>query len=182
MPYLGTASFLPVDSVIRHWAAFNHCNLTPVITQVPNINLVDGCTAERQVFSGGDNGSTVELYKIIGGAHTWPGAPFVIGVTNMDINASLEIWKFFRKYRMNLLTSAYPENEKQKISLFPNPSNGNFTVRFGDNTPKTVSVINSLGQEIEHFETSSNEISLKIEGKGIYFVRVDGAVMKIAVE
>ena len=48
-------------------------------------------------YNGGDNGTTVEHYKIIGGGHSWPG----LGSGNMDIHASKEIWKFFNKYDLN---------------------------------------------------------------------------------
>ena len=50
---------------------------------------------------GSHRGATTELFKVIGGGHTWPGSNFSIGVTNQDINASIEIWKFFSRYDIN---------------------------------------------------------------------------------
>ena len=84
----------------------NGCIPTPTITPVPNTNTADGCTAERSVWAGGRNGSVVEHYRIIGGGHTWPGSAFTTGVTNRDISASREVWRFLRPYRLSQLVLA----------------------------------------------------------------------------
>ena len=44
--------------------------------------------------------------KIINGEHAWPGSNFSNGVTNYDINASVEIWKFFSRYDINGLMNS----------------------------------------------------------------------------
>jgi polyhydroxybutyrate depolymerase len=47
----------------------------------------------------------VILYGIYGGGHTWPGspfdAPFELGLTSMDINATETIWAFFEAHSGN---------------------------------------------------------------------------------
>jgi hypothetical protein len=58
-------------------------------------------TVKHIVYKNGDNGVTTELFKVINGGHTWPGSNISTGVTNYDINASIEIWKFFYKYDIN---------------------------------------------------------------------------------
>jgi polyhydroxybutyrate depolymerase len=98
VPYAGNVLFAPIDSLVNYWARFNNCALTPAIAQVPDINTTDGSTAEHYVYDHGDFGSKVELFKIIGGGHTWPGAPLTIGVTNRDFKASTEIWRFLSRY------------------------------------------------------------------------------------
>ncbi len=90
-----------IPDVMNFWANYNNCSTTPLTTNVPNTNTADGCTAEHQIWENGDNGVTVEHYKIIGGEHSWPGAFFQNGVTNYDINASEKIWEFFNKYDVN---------------------------------------------------------------------------------
>ena len=76
---------------------------------------------------------TTELFKIIGGGHTWPGSNFPNsnGITNYDINASEEIWKFFSRYDINGLINS------------PN----NITESEKENK-KVLKIINLLGQEI----------------------------------
>lgn len=141
VPYNGGTilNFAPVQTVLNKWIALNHCNTTPLITPVPNTNLADGCEAEKIVYSGGDKGTTVEHFKILGGGHTWPGAFFVTGVTNQDINASYEIWQFFRRYRLDLLSATQtPENNLLSWNIAPNPSAGDLYVTLDLTEPTPV--------------------------------------------
>ena len=101
----GSVPYATIPSIMDFWTNFNNCNNTPIITNVPDINTNDGCTAEHQIWGNGTNGATVEHYKIIDGQHSWPGALFPNGVTNQDIDASEKIWEFFSKYDINGLIS-----------------------------------------------------------------------------
>ncbi len=126
VPYTGGTAlqFVAIPTLLNNWVQRNGCNPTPVVTPVPDINTADGCTAERSVWSGGRNGSVVEHYRIIGGGHTWPGATFNIGVTNQDINASREAWRFLRRYRLSTLlpTRAAAAPAGARLLLLPNPA------------------------------------------------------------
>ena len=101
----GNVPYATIPSIMDFWANFNNCNSSAIITNVPNTSTTDGCTAEHQIWENGNNGSTVEHYKITGGEHSWPGALFPNGVTNQDIDASEKIWEFFSKYDINGLIS-----------------------------------------------------------------------------
>jgi polyhydroxybutyrate depolymerase len=127
--YNGGAGYLAIDSVVKFWVDINNCNPSAVFNAVPNTSTSDGCTAEHYVYNGGDLGSSVELYKIIGGGHTWPGSPYIIGTTNQDVNASRMIWLFFRKYKLNLLTSVDDHIDAHQSLLYPNPASGSITVK-----------------------------------------------------
>ncbi len=98
VPYSASSFTESIPDIMNYWANFNNCNSTPIVTNVLDINTIDGCTAEHQIWENGNNGATVEHYKIIGGEHSWPGALFPNGVTNQDINATEKIWEFFAKY------------------------------------------------------------------------------------
>ena len=100
VPYNGSTLFEPIDSMVSYWVRFNHCNPTPTVTNVADINTTDGATAVHYVYTGGLGGTTVEHFKVINGAHTWPGAAINIGVTCEDFSASSEIWRFFNQYRL----------------------------------------------------------------------------------
>ncbi len=76
VPYNGDATFANIDTVIKKWSVHNNCNPTSTIYNVPDINTTDGATAINYKYTGGTNGAEVELYKVINGAHTWPGAAF----------------------------------------------------------------------------------------------------------
>ena len=101
----GNVPYATIPSIMDFWANFNNCNSSAIVTNVPNTSTTDGCTTEHQIWENGNNGSTVEHYKIIGGEHSWPGALFPNGVTNQDIDASEKIWEFFSKYDINGLIS-----------------------------------------------------------------------------
>lgn len=97
VPYNGSLGIVPIDDVISFWVDFNNCNTIPTINNLPDINLIDFCTVEHYIYDNGINDSSVELYKIINGGHTWPGAGFPIAGnnTNQDVNASEKNLGFF---------------------------------------------------------------------------------------
>ena len=107
--YLGKPAVESIPSIMDFWVNHNFCDTQAVLTQVPNINLFDSSVVEHYVWKNGFSGVEVEHYKIINGGHTWPGSLFPNnnGLTNYDINASTEIWRFFSKYDINgLIISA----------------------------------------------------------------------------
>ncbi|MBN2081966.1 prolyl oligopeptidase family serine peptidase [bacterium] len=98
VPYEGTAELSSVDEVLQYWVGHNSCNPTPATTALPDLITADGCTVEHIVYDQGVNGVTVELYRVIGGGHTWPGGGYALGPVNYDIDAAEEIWAFFARY------------------------------------------------------------------------------------
>lgn len=72
----------------------------PTVTMLPDIDQNDGCHIERRLWTGGTQGTSVALYKVVGGGHTVPGGQQylparLIGNTNRDIDGLDVIWKFF---------------------------------------------------------------------------------------
>ena len=109
-----------IPNVMDYWVIYNQCDTQSVFTPMPNINTLDGCTAEHFVWQNGLNGVEVEHFKIVDGGHTWPGTVFPSSGTNYDINASVEIWRFFSKYDINGListTSSFVEVENTNKKL-----------------------------------------------------------------
>ena len=174
VPYNGNVYIVPIETLVTYWAEFNNCSTVPVITQIPDIDQTDGCTAELHVYEAGDSGTKVELYKIIGGGHTWPGASFVIGITNMDFSASSEIWRFLKQYDLNGIIIGIDEETIQSPSftIFPNPGHGNFTVEFADNSEKQITVTNFLGQVVMQFTCNSTKSDIPLKNTGVYVIAV----------
>ena len=171
--YNGDAYIEPVDSLVKFWVQFNNCNPNPVITNLPDINTTDGCTADHYVYSGGDSAATVEFYKIQGGGHSWPGAILNINITNMDFNASVEIWRFFRQYKLNTLTDGISQHGFEiGLPVYPNPSEGNFTLEFKDASDRTITITDCLGKIVNTFTCSFDRTNFYVEHPGIYFVTV----------
>ena len=71
----------------------------------------DGSTVEHIVYLGGDNVVTEEHMKITGGDLTQPGQNYIFPGTNLDINASMEIWQFFYNFDINCTIKTMSFNE-----------------------------------------------------------------------
>ena len=175
VPYAGNSTMAPVDSVVKYWVTKNGCNTTAVFNTVPNTSTSDGCTAEHYVYNNGTMGSTVELYKIIGGGHTWPGAIFNIGVTNQDMNASVEIWRFFRKYKLSMFVGLADVSAKNiSIATYPNPvSDKLFLNGFVNESVTVATVTDILGNVVIPAKLmDANEIEVDHLSGGIYFLTI----------
>jgi polyhydroxybutyrate depolymerase len=92
---------ISTDETIRLWVEQDGCGKSPVVEDMPNTNLFDKCTAEKETYSGGKSSTDVVLIKITGGGHTWPGGSqylpkFLVGNICKDFNAEEVIWEFFK--------------------------------------------------------------------------------------
>lgn len=177
VPYAGNTpqGMMPIDSVVKYWVVKNNCNPVATFSNVPNTNTSDGCTVEHYQYNNGTSGSTVELFKIIGGGHTWPGFPFGGVGTNLDINASKEIWRFFNKFTLSNLTGINENEEFNKsLSIYPNPVNSvlNFNLDKISKSFVTIEITNVLGNVVLSEVINTNSISLEKINKGIYFITV----------
>jgi len=176
VPYLGNSTMQPIDSVVNYWVRKNNCNIIPTTIAVPNSSVTDGCTADHFVYSAGTSGSTVELYRVNAGAHTWPGAPFPIGVTNQDFSASKEIWRFFRPFKLNVLVNTM-EVDKQNLnfSLFPNPANNQLQIKFDGYNQQLLSIeiVDICGKIVLSENQHSKNIQIGQLNSGLYFITIN---------
>jgi polyhydroxybutyrate depolymerase len=176
----GIVSSVHIDSLVKKWVVYNNCNATPSLTNLPNINTSDNSTVEHYVYSGGLKNTTVEFYKIIGGGHTWPGSSILVtsnGNTNLDFNASKEIWRFFSQYSLdNLVTNTKDFTTGNKvIKIFPNPSNGTFSVHSTTNNIEKVSVFSTDGKLLKSISLLNKQLAVEVSdfAKGVYFIKVE---------
>jgi polyhydroxybutyrate depolymerase len=175
--YNGTGGILTsthIDTLVKYWVTKNNCNITPVMTTVANTSSTDGCTAERYVYSNGAKGSTVELFKIIGGGHTWPGASINTGVTNQDIIASKEIWRFFNQYSLDKLvfpSSVHSVNKLTDFIISNNPSHGVYLFNSTIKENFILDIYNTMGVKIKtiHMNQSNQEIDIREQANGLYY-------------
>jgi polyhydroxybutyrate depolymerase len=93
LSYSGLPLYMSVDEITSYWTNHNNTDLYPVVTDVEDSSTSDGSTVERKRWLNGDNCSSVQELKVIGGGHDWPGT-----TGNMDINASQEIWDFVSQH------------------------------------------------------------------------------------
>ncbi len=183
VPYTGNFLFGTTPAAVAYWVNYNNCESTPSITAIPDTDGGDGCTAEHQVYTGGNNGSTVEHFKIINGEHTWPGSAFGGLGTNQDIDACNEIWRFFSKYDIHGLintTSVADVNLTKTVSVFPNPANDAMTILWPGSETADYTVSSLTGQLVQKgsLSTGKNEIDLASVVPGMYMMTIGQQVIK----
>jgi polyhydroxybutyrate depolymerase len=178
-PYEGTSTMQGIADVIGFWVEQNGCDTVPVISSLPDINTPDNATATRYVYSGGTNGNTVELFKVTGGGHSWPGSPVPGSSENtcMDFDACIELWRFFSRNEPGGTTSIAEQNPPEP-DIWPNPASGIVHVRAnGGHTITGISIRDMQGRLVEqqtdaaiqsldvrHLETGNYVVTLSGDG------------------
>jgi len=122
VPYAGVAN------TILYWTENDGCP-DSVVTELPDIDTTDQSTVTLTTYNPCLEDSEVLLYTINGGGHTWPGATYIIGVTNQDIHASAEIWKFFKKFSLPTSVGIGESDlASAKLKIYPQPANSQVTI------------------------------------------------------
>ena len=178
MPVVG------IEQAVQFWVENNQCLAEPDSIDLPNINTSDNSTVTLFEYKGG--AAPVKFFRINGGGHTWPGVELarqeaLLGETNEDISASLELWNFFNKYSLN--TTAVL-NEKTQISNFelfpnyPNPFNPTTMISYQltCNSDVELALYNVLGEKlmtlVNEYQMVGNhkvELNLSHLPSGTYF-------------
>jgi polyhydroxybutyrate depolymerase len=93
MSWVAPGPFPPVTTWAAKWARRNRCDPSPNESRVA-VDVV------RREFTHCADNAAVVLYTIEGGGHTWPGGgplpEWGVGRTTHSIDASSEMWAFFR--------------------------------------------------------------------------------------
>ena len=181
--YNGSNFSFSMNQVIDYWVNHNNCNSIPDIDNIPDNNTDDQSTAEHRIYRNGDNAANVEFFHIEGGGHTWPGAFIEIGVTNQDINASHEVWKFFSKYDINGTTITDIE-ENQAITdilIYPNPSNSHIQIERNTAKKANFELISALGETVFSgiLQTTNETLDLSQFPTGLYFLKLENQLHKV---
>ncbi len=171
----GALTFLSIDSVMNYWVKFNKCNPTPSVTDVTNSSTTDNATAKRFVWTGGQNGVTIEHFKVEGGGHTWPGSPIPIGVTCQDFKAVDEIWRFFKQYTLTLDVNELLSEDSFKI--FPNPTANELNIEIDGNDNYKVQIMDLQGRTMLKNDVVVTKSTLNVADlpDGIYIVRLSSS-------
>jgi polyhydroxybutyrate depolymerase len=82
----------PVDDAVANWAAFDGCGTPATTTAVAG-------DVDRVTYPSCPADGTVELYRVVGGGHTWPGSfpvnPARLGPVTSSIDATSLMLAFF---------------------------------------------------------------------------------------
>lgn len=171
VPYVGNTLLMGVDTLIEFWRLHNGLTGSYSTTPIPNTNLLDGCTASYIRYEIGSN-YPVHLIKVLNGGHSWPGSGvFVSGTTNMDFNASLEIWKFFSQYALTTNISSVENEAVVPVWLLgSNPVQGVLQWQTNFDKEYHLSICNFLGQELvsKSFNNTTDELDINNFPSGTY--------------
>ena len=102
IPIEGLPGMLSIEETMNYWIEINGCN-EMAMELIEDSEPTDNCTVEMYTYTECNGDSEIIFYKVIDGGHTWPGAGnagYPTGYTNQDIDASLEIWNFFKDYKL----------------------------------------------------------------------------------
>jgi polyhydroxybutyrate depolymerase len=88
VPYDGGEGLTPIDEVLAYWISFNNTHTSPTIDRKND----HGTIIEHISYTGGDNQTAVEHYKILAGGHVW------FDINYEGSNTSQLIWDFVSSY------------------------------------------------------------------------------------
>lgn len=171
--YAGNNYGNDVVDLINFWVQNNNCGTTPVHTNLPDL-VSDGYTVEHDVYSGGDNQTVVELFKVNGADHTWLTAA-------NDISYTVEIWKFFNRY-MSATLAVNELKANESMTVFPNPATDHVSISCPTAYPVeaytlTISDLSGKACMTEQFQFDGQAHTLPFNPtllqKGMYLVRVE---------
>lgn len=175
-PYNGTSSMTGIETMVRFWVDQNQCDTNPAAIPVPNIHTDDNATATQYVYSGGINGHSVELFKVTGGGHSWPGSPMPGSseVTCMDFDASREIWRFFSQYELGPPNSV-DAHSTVELHTWPNPARDYLYIR-SENHIVTEVIITDMQGRVVRQQSAQNILSVDVSGlkAGHYISKISG--------
>lgn len=180
--WAGVTYYISLDDVNSYWSSFNNTDSNPLVTPLPNTNSGDGSTVEHYAWRNGEACVSVEHLKVINGGHDWPGT-----FGNMDIDASLEIWKFVSQYDKNGLiacstTSVQKENnESQEIAILPNPTKGLVTIQMDLSHNLDYQIYSTIGELLLSGIIDANHKTIDVSylPNNIYFLKVGNRIVRL---
>lgn len=169
VPYNGgSATGVSVDQTMQKWSTFLSCSPSPTSVSMPNTSLTDLSSPERISYS--NCTSPLELIKITGGGHQWPGISTLVGgagIINMDFYSPQIIWDFLST--KSCQTNAITGIEMSSLQVFPNPANT--ILNINSDELMDYQIFNVLGLKMAS-GTMKNELIIEHLERGIYQINL----------
>lgn len=181
VPYGGETGIKSVEETIDFFTNADQCHNGNDTTVWPNLDPNDSSTVARIRYANCGSGTEVVLFKIYGGGHTWPNAyyPYIYGPTNHDLDASQEIWNFFKRYTINGPSVVEEVKSEMNVSVYPNPGNGNYQLSISNyqfEQPLVSIVYDVTGKKVFEQKVLAPAVELNLTGveSGIYLMHLSG--------
>ena len=183
IPYTASAGNKGAEDVVNYFVTYNNCPTTPAFTNLPDIVTTDGCNVEKYEYGPGDRCSQVVFLKIINGGHQWPSALTLCGLgnTNLDFNASQEIWNFFQQFTADGACAGIDERRYSNIHISPNPTSGLVKIDGENLKDVTIVMYDLYGKAFLQQKATASICYINISNfaNGIYFVKVGTRMIKL---
>ncbi|MDB5281392.1 MAG: hypothetical protein JWO06_467 [Bacteroidota bacterium] len=168
--YTGDPFGMDPEALVSYWMHHDHTDTVPAsIDTFPN-RVNDGKVVVHYKYLNGAYGTEVEFFKVIGGQHEWLDAA-------NDINYSVEIWRFFRRFSWTPQFNAIEETSSQlDIDLYPNPSTDFVNIQLPVlSAAAQISISDMTGRVILNSHGTSTElltINVSKLNAGMYIVNI----------
>ena len=121
VPYGGAITTgISVDDMLQFWQNHLSCDVTPTFNAMPNPNILDLSYPERYTYTNCDPSGHLELIKVVGGGHQWPGiTTFVggVGTINMDFYSPQVIWDFLNGRECPTISNLAEFESEQELTV-----------------------------------------------------------------
>ena len=160
-----------VDASMEKWRGLLNCDVTPTSVAMANPNFLDFSSPERITYANCDK--ELELIKITGGGHQWPGIATLIGGLgniNMDFYSPQVIWEFLDG-KSCPSSAGIGSIEQNQIKMYPNPIKDILVIE-SSQVIKTATIFNLTGEKMVNYEVNAKQKTLDISSlsSGIYFI------------
>jgi polyhydroxybutyrate depolymerase len=161
----GFEYYKSVNDQMEQFKGINSTDDVPLVVPVPDINPGDGSTVTQYIWSNGVGCSDVEHMRVEGGGHDWPGT-----FGNMDIDASVEAWRFMRRYRLDGKIGCNPtpvcETTTAPQNLTSNVTASSVDLQW-DVVPQSLACQVAAEQVAPISGASGNRVVLGLESEGL---------------
>lgn len=163
----------PLDSVLNAWSNKNTCSTI-------NDTVINNSQYIFKKWSNCDCSAEIQYYRTEDGGHSWPGGVQTAtgDPASTYINATDLMWDFFQQHSLECIPLSVSDDflTGDNISIFPNPTEGNFMVDLGSNYNSVkVSIRDLNGRLVQSKEfNNSRLLNLTIdEPAGVYLLRIE---------
>jgi polyhydroxybutyrate depolymerase len=168
----GYGPYYGVPFTFDFWDSISNCQ-NEIIDTLPDVDPTDGSIIIRHKRINGIAGNQVWLYEEDGAGHGWPGSGGA--GTNMDINASTEIWDFFQTYINGLTIGNGTGKYSHQVTISPNPTKDVIKIILDADDPSIPFVLFDLyGREVikGKIDNKDNIIDLSACKCGVYLLNI----------
>ncbi|MEO1654144.1 MAG: T9SS type A sorting domain-containing protein [Bacteroidota bacterium] len=167
--------------LLDFWIQNNACRNELDSLNLPDTDTTDNSNVSVFEWDQCDCEAKVKHLRINGGGHTWPGVELenvevIGGETNEDIQASVELWKFFRDFQLctDLVTSVEgPILATPQVEIFPNPSQETVLIKSSTEILR-IELVDLRGQVIVSQDANQSLFGLDLQdvSAGTYFLKM----------